>query len=429
MNQTQIETQYKNSIFVKIFAFFFAAFSLSGRWSLDRVFLTTPVVEKSLGLETFLEVRVLLFIGMIMSMVPLIHFWKTSMIYGKANSEYSMTNRSEKTYISNVFILQLFLLTYFIMTAFWMFYTDEMFYKAFELIILIVYLCITYRICQLPNVMILVKIIWKYFFVIATILMVISIPSLFAIDTTTERASVLGGGANVFIRFIAICLIQTAYSIIRGGNVSSLLLLPFLFAGMIISGSRGGMVSIFVAMFAFMIFQRLITLRMFTRTIGIGIASIAIVVVALIAMPTLYDNIRGAAERRIEKYTLEDLASSGREDVYPLAWRNSWDKPFFGHGIGGWIYYESDDFTYPHNHELELFYEGGLVAVVMFMIILFLVCRRILYLHQYRLLFVPVATCLVFIFFAVQFSSDFFGTRYMYSMMLLAGLANNNTDQ
>jgi len=342
--------------------------------------------------------------------------------------EESFDKTMEHSRLFRVFCLQFFLLFYFISTVLWMYDTEEMRYKFFEIVLMLIYLYFTYLICRTPCATTFVKIIWKYFFIVSLGIVIFSIPALLRGDLDSERVSVLGGGTNVFVRFVAICVIQIVDLISRRFRISYVFFLPFLFTALMTSGSRGGMVSLVIALFVFMLFRQLLSFRMIFKTVAVFCVFIAAIVVVFAMFPTLSKNFYSAYERRIERKTFESSqASSGRDEIYSTAWNKSWEKPFFGHGIGGWVYDDLTDLAYPHNHLLELFYEGGLVAVLLFLILLFMVYRRTLFLHRHRQLYVPVATCLVFIFFAVQFSSDFFGTRYMYSMMLMAGLANRET--
>lgn len=60
-----------------------------------------------------------------------------------------------------------------------------------------------------------------------------------------------------------------------------------------------------------------------------------------------------------------DTSIFARTEFYSEAWEGFKIKPFFGHGIGSFIYYSH--FDYPHNIILEIAFELGLAGIVCFL--------------------------------------------------------------
>jgi len=317
-----------------------------------------------------------------------------------------------------------------ILTSAWTFVTPRLIYKIYELSLILVYLYVTYQICILPVAAHFLAKIWKYSVFLIYILICCAFPDLFSgrvnEDNTTGRLTVLGGGGNVFVRFVALAIIDAFYSFYRKNQLYKIALLPLLFAAMFLSGSRGGMIATFIALIMFLFFCRFYMLCNMIRFLKYLIGIIIILNVFFIVFPKLYLSLKDSIEYRIYDKTIEQRSFAGREDHYAYILSHISENAFFGHGLNGWEYYVGIN-NYPHNHILELYYEGGLLATLLFMILLLFILKKVLTLHSHSLLKVHIATFLIFIFFAAMCSGDFYDTRYFYSFALFAGISNSDS--
>jgi len=404
------------TIMEKLFCLLYVVFTFGGRWNFLRFFFQIDTESGEISIWTFSEIRLSALLGLLVLLVLLKH-------------KYSFVGiRDSMDYFSRVFILSLILIFYMILTSVWMFVTPSLIYKIYELALIIVYLYITYQMCLLPVASLLLERIWSYGVLLMYLFIALSVPALISGDMATEntssrRLAVLGGGPNIFARFVALCIIDAFYSIIIKKRFIKIFLLPLFFAALLLSGSRGGMLAALLSLIVFLFLCRILNFQRIFRSLIFFFVIVVITGIFFAMFPKLYVSVKEAFEKRIYEQTIEERYLSGREDHYGYIMAHWSENTFLGHGLGGWKYYVGIN-DYPHNHVLELFYEGGLLAVMMFMVLLFFVFRKIFSLNYSYLLRIHIASFLFFILLASFFSGDFFDTRYLYSFFFLVGIPN-----
>jgi O-antigen ligase len=117
---------------------------------------------------------------------------------------------------------------------------------------------------------------------------------------------------------------------------------------------------------------------------------------------------------RIIQQTDEDRYLDGREDLWLTAIEMAGERPVFGWGLGGFVFY---NLTYPHNVFLEALVAGGLVGLLLLMVLLWASFSRIL--RNPRHLSRLQIAAFVLVLTAAQTSGDLFDSR---GIFLLASL-------
>lgn len=247
-----------------------------------------------------------------------------------------------------------------------------------------------------------------------------------------ERLAVFGGGPNVFARLMGVLGIMALYGVLYTHSwayralAGSVYLLCF--ALVILSGSRGGMIS-----FAF---GCLIMAYLARRKSGITkilfIASLMIMSGAIVVFTTELGT--SAAEIfgvRFVDLTVRNLHFSERDVLYQVAFENWLQHPMFGSGLGTFFLQEhvigEQAAAYPHNIFLELLTETGLVGMIGLVIVLAFMFLR---LASTTSAGDPRPNALFALFFmAAQFSGDFYDNRGVVlfgAMSLVMSMAGGN---
>jgi O-antigen ligase len=241
-------------------------------------------------------------------------------------------------------------------------------------------------------------------------------------DTGTERLSVLGGGPNIFARFIAICLLHSLYHIIHNRRYLFGSILPFLLGSLVISGSRGVIVATMLMILLLFYIKKIFSLRSIIRSTFLFLfLFLGGYVILAIGIPKTFEVVQNSIEQRFYQKTLVQGSSSGRDDIWQRAYTHSWEHPFLGHGLASWKYYYEEE-SYPHNIFLELFYEGGLASVGIFLVMIFLTCKSCAINARNKRLRCYYICLLTMFFFASLFSGDIFDSRCVFSMMLIVSI-------
>jgi O-antigen ligase len=229
-----------------------------------------------------------------------------------------------------------------------------------------------------------------------------------------SRLAVLGGGPNVFGRNMAILGLICVDAIVRG-RARALAIVGVSVAGMLVllSGSRGAMLAITSGSLLLLWTHRLKPTRIMQ-------AALVLLIAAVIAA-TFTDVGRAAVEmfrERVVRLTLEEEHDSGRSQIYDDAIALGWRGPIYGDGLAGFP--ARGYFVYPHNIALEAWAEGGAIGVLLLLLALrgpaALVLRRPRGAPPLEL------SAFVALLLGAQFSGDFFDSRAMILLGLLAVL-------
>lgn len=172
------------------------------------------------------------------------------------------------------------------------------------------------------------------------------------------RYSAFGGGPNVFVRVM--CMGMIAAITLGAARRLWLLPLPLLVAGAMLSGSRGGLLSLVAAAVAYVV--------LFRRRVRVTylIAVVAIVALAAWAVWMLPTDApaTGGATMVANRYSMSGVQESGfsyRPLLLSYAWHLFVDHPLAGAGLDS--YHAVFNQVYPHNYLVGLAAESGIVAV------------------------------------------------------------------
>ncbi|QSQ24767.1 O-antigen ligase family protein [Pyxidicoccus parkwayensis] len=236
-----------------------------------------------------------------------------------------------------------------------------------------------------------------------------------------ERLAVMGGGPNVFARLMGLLALGALYFWRRGG--ATWLWIPAAAIGVLLSvltGSRGGALSIIAAVLAFLALGRIPLRRL------VLLALLAIVATSgVVAFTPLGKALSHSMEERFLKLTLKyqggDSAGggvylSGREVLYARAIALGRDRPLMGAGLAAFPALGLG--PYPHNMFLEIFCEGGVLGL-MFLVGVFLAYARVAFRGR-RSLDAATVGAVVLVLVGSQSSGDLYDARSLFLLMVLS---------
>ncbi|MHC8514308.1 O-antigen ligase family protein [Sporosarcina sp. ITBMC105] len=123
------------------------------------------------------------------------------------------------------------------------------------------------------------------------------------------------------------------------------------------------------------------------------------------------------------------VSANGRIEAFKTAFETWKDYPFLGNGIGsfGLIFYGFEFYDYPHNIILELMMEQGLVGIIVFLTLLFVVLVKSISLTRSKDPIYYVWT-LVFVYFLFNsfVSGDINSNRMLFAAMSFVLIAHND---
>ena len=239
------------------------------------------------------------------------------------------------------------------------------------------------------------------------------------------RYAAFGGGPNVFVRVVVVGALAALLIYLRDGRVLALLTVPFLAAGAVLSGSRGGLVAAaaVVVVGAIPIMRRLGVKRSVWAGTLTGIGLWALLVVG--GSSTLE-----FLQQRFIQQTLVQGYSSGRvtisEQVMALFQQHMW----FGVGLDGYygLVGQFGGAEYPHNLFLASAAEGGLVGVALVGCAIVAMLKAGLKRRPISLntLFCWLSGILLLV--ASQFSGDYYDSRMMWFFFVVAAVDAGRPD-
>ena len=190
------------------------------------------------------------------------------------------------------------------------------------------------------------------------------------------------------------------------------------------TGSRGPLVAVAAALMALLL-SMVLTKRMSVRTVGV-------IVTVSLAGSSFVGLVGGSGLSRIL-----NASDSGRGLLYEESLALALANPL---GIGwGRLGQYIVDFgvtdtqgLYPHNVFLEIFVEGGVIALLAFTILVFVSLKRAWRAVIQNAFFAPVLVALTYSIISAQFSSDIVGNRLLWLSIALAlacKSVNDKTDR
>lgn len=233
------------------------------------------------------------------------------------------------------------------------------------------------------------------------------------------RLAVLGGGPNVFARLMGMLALGALYFWRRGGP--AWLWIPAAATGVLLSvltGSRGGALAIIGGVLAFLALGRIPLRRLLVLT---ALATVA--AGGVIAFTPLGKALTHSFEDRFLKLTFkkgggggEGVYLSGREVLYARALALGEDHPVMGAGLAAFPALGLG--VYPHNMFLELFCEGGVLALLFWGGVLLAYARAAF--RGRRGLDAATVGAVVLVLVGCQSGGDFYDARSLYLLMVLS---------
>nr|WP_225937635.1 O-antigen ligase family protein [Myxococcus sp. RHSTA-1-4] len=235
------------------------------------------------------------------------------------------------------------------------------------------------------------------------------------------RLAVMGGGPNVFARLMGMFALGALYFWRRGGR--TWLWVPMAATGIllaVLTGSRGGALSIIAAFLVFLAVGRIPLRRLVLLSLLATVASVAVV-----SFTPLGKALSHSMEERFLKLTLKYNGSgsaesgvylSGREILYARAISLGSTAPVMGAGLAAFPALGLG--LYPHNLFLEVFCESGLLGL-MFLGAVLLAWLRAALRHR-RGLDAATVGAVVLVLVGSQASGDLYDARSLFLLMVLS---------
>lgn len=180
------------------------------------------------------------------------------------------------------------------------------------------------------------------------------------------RLAVLGGGPNVFGRNMGLlCLLaleRAVFSERAGGGARSLsvwALVACVAAGLVaLSGSRGAMISTFIAAGALSMFGR----ARLSRRLAVALGVLGLSVGLLVFTPIGGQVVTSFVSRVLDLLVVDRYVSS-RDQIYVVALEGGVNRPVAGHGLASFA--AATPWPYAHNLALDAWFETGALGVVL----------------------------------------------------------------
>lgn len=174
------------------------------------------------------------------------------------------------------------------------------------------------------------------------------------------RLASFWGGPNVFIRIVATGFFGAVYLWVKTEHKYWLLPVPLLLAASILSGSRGGMLSL-LATFPLLIIAVIGRISKTSRAVLVGLFVVVIVFL-------LYPSILGLAQNRyfLDWSGLGEIFAKSRAPWFEASFRAFGAQPFSGVGLNGLGVY---GVNYSHNIILNIASEGGIAGLILTLIV------------------------------------------------------------
>jgi len=224
------------------------------------------------------------------------------------------------------------------------------------------------------------------------------------------KTNVLGGGRIVFGRIMGLMCIAALYFVMKK-RYFALILFALGALLIVLSGSRGALLAAMIGIVTFLLISR-IRIR---KVMGILLVGTSLISAALLFTST-GQNVRDTFQKRVVDLTIENHYDADRFLIYKQALELGMESPFIGSGLAAFSI--RTDFLYPHNVLLEIFVEGGMIGVILFMAMLGAALRLF---WKYRFSFNPASVAAFsLILVASQFSGDIYDSRGLFLFPILA---------
>jgi len=231
---------------------------------------------------------------------------------------------------------------------------------------------------------------------------------------TGGRLAALGGGPNAFGRNMALLCVASMYFSTRSKRIWLWVVVWVIsFLLIILSGSRGALLSGSIGIGMAFLFMRMSLSRKLS-----AIFAVSVILVAIVSFTPVGSQLMNRFYARFVELTIEQQHTSGRGLLFQQAIDIGLDYPLFGAGLGGFPALTNS--VYPHNIFLEAFSEGGAVGLFLFCMTMF-IFALFLYRHRHYLDLFSFCAFIIFFVFS-QFSGSLFDARGAFMFMAICVL-------
>lgn len=188
-----------------------------------------------------------------------------------------------------------------------------------------------------------------------------------------------------------------------------LFLMVFNILLIILSGSRGALVSVLMVSFIMAIIY-FVKKGKFFRLAFLIIAVSFISVLLINRNP----NYSFAVERILSLFNSDfEQSSSGRDLLYNAALKNFFESPIYGEGIGSFSY-EVGFYYYPHNIILEILNDFGLIGLLVFLFLSLKIFNKIIWILKQDITTHIIAFFFINVFIQMMFSGSYLVTSQLW---------------
>jgi O-antigen ligase len=370
-----------------------ALYVLAGRWGVERLFSDVPPGE--MGLSVF-ELRFWLVLALL------------AFAFAQRGQGVSVPARSGVRRFA--LTLNLFLI-WVLLSALWAPDPDLALYKVVEVLIVLLAGVAVHKFVTGSRAPEWRRHFWGFLFAVTGLLALIALSK--AVAEGPARLAVLGGGPNVFGRLMGLSCLASLYfwrrrggPLFIGGAVLALLLV-------ILTGSRGCFISLVLAAAGFFLVERVRLERLALLGVVAGVLGTAVFTQTPVGRAAI-----ATYEHRVNRLLLQERYTSGRGDLYQLAWDMGLERPVLGGGLNA---FPGRGYgVYCHNFFLEVFSETGLVGLTLFLLLFALFLARCA--AAGASLDGTTVAAFLFTLGAAQFSGDFYDSRSLFVFMAMAYL-------
>jgi len=380
---------------------------VAGSFSLDR-FITENIYlnGETLSVDSYRNTIVVLVTSL--PFLTEVRFWLTLLLvlFFIASRHIALTHNVPAS-VRQWGILVALLHLYMLISIFWAPDTQASAKHVVSLILLSILMLISSTVFSFSfeaNVLIFLKLIyWTA--------IIFSVGGVFGPSTDETRMAAFLGGPNVFVRWMSSGVFCSVYFWLVRRDLRWLAPVPIFLACIVLSGSRGGMISFLLTS----IF--LLVLLVYYRYLRLGRVVIFLLIFSIfIGVVVQNQRVSEMWTTRFIELTLDSGYLSGRDQFLISAWEMFLDSPFLGVGADGFKQI-SELSEYPHNILLTFASEGGLVALVLFSVALGKAIVR--WFRPKTLLQVFCFIQALFYLIASLFSGYYYDARLMWLFMLL----------
>ncbi|GAA0498462.1 hypothetical protein Ade02nite_91670 [Paractinoplanes deccanensis] len=254
--------------------------------------------------------------------------------------------------------------------------------------------------------------------------------------TASGRWAAFGGGPNVFVRVMVLGIFAAAYFYFRhNGKLIWLVGVPPFLVGALASGSRGGLAALGIATGI-----ALRSLWPTIRSMRFVKAFTALAVLLAVLWSIIGEMVTDLLNNRLVATTLQNRYASDRDVLYEKGVEVFFERPVLGSGVHGFyaITNLGPGERYVHNLPLAVAAEGGAVGLIILLLAFWSLRTEYarLPVRERSLESRAAAYAGFFVLGASLFSGDYYDTRLMWILWLLAAIhpavtaaqqASNNT--